>query len=78
MVTVTKKKVCRAMAQSMRDFGYPDCTDEMAGEVLDAYAKGKRGMDELPHDVIGAFLERQLDELENAGVDLMALANQKM
>lgn len=56
---MTREKITFALAQSMREFGYPDVTDAMAGEVLDAYVN----QDELPHGVIGMFLKSQLDEL---------------
>ena len=65
----TRKQVTGAMAKSMRDFGYPDVTDQMADEIMAAYIAG----DDLPHGVIGMFLEKQMDELVENGVDLAAL-----
>lgn len=56
---MTRAKLTHALAQSMREFGYPDVTDEMAGEILDSYVAEK----DLPHGVIGMFLKSQLDEL---------------
>lgn len=64
----TRKKITYALAQSMREFGYPDVTDDMAGEILDAYVQDADS--DLPHGVIGMFLKSQLDELRDAGVDL--------
>lgn len=68
---LTRSKVTYALAQSMREFGYPDVTDEMAGDVMDAYAQDPSGS--LPHGVIGMMLKSQLDELAEAGADLAAL-----
>ena len=62
---ITKAQVCRSFAKSMREFGYPDCDEEMASEIYDAYKDGKRD-NELPHGVIGMFAERQFEELEEA------------
>lgn len=70
---LTRAKVTHALAQSMREFGYPDVTDEMAGEILDAYVKGPDG--DFPHGVIGMFLKSQLDELKEAGADLASIAS---
>lgn len=69
---VDRSKVTYALAQSMREFGYPDVTDEMAGKVLDAYVADPES--DLPHGVIGMFLKSQLDELADSGVDLATLA----
>ena len=66
---MTRKKVTHALAESMREFGYPDVTDVMAGEILDAYVSG----DELPHGIIGMFLESQLDDLAES-IDLSKLS----
>lgn len=68
---MTRNEITYALAQSMREFGYPDVTDEMAGEVLDAYVAEK----DLPHDVIGMFLKSQLDELSEA-MDLSKFVSQ--
>jgi len=67
---LTRKKITFALAQSMREFGYPDVTDEMAGEILDAYV----AEEDLPHQVIGMFLKSQLDDLSGS-VDLSKYAN---
>lgn len=71
---IERAHLCEAMAKSMREFGYPDVTVEMAGEILDAYVKGTRGS-ELPHGIVGMMLESQIQELEERGVDLAALAD---
>ncbi len=70
MTTPKRREVTYALAQSMREFGYPDVTDEMVGEVLDAYVANKT---ELPHGVIGMFLKSQLDELSESGLVLSDL-----
>ena len=63
-----KQKLTRGIAKSLRDFGYPDVTSEMVAEVWDAYEKG----DDLPHDVIGMFVKRQLDEIAEIRPDLIS------
>ena len=68
-MTITRKRICDAIAKSLVDFGYPDVTAKMIGEILDAYVEGKRFPD-LPHGVIGGFAESQLKEVADAGVDL--------
>lgn len=65
-----REKITHALAESMREFGYPDVTDEMAGEILDAYVAKK----DLPHGVIGMFLKSQLDDLAEA-LDLSKFAS---
>lgn len=67
----TRDQVTHALAESMREFGYPDTTDEMAGQILDAFVKDHEA--EMPHGVIGMFLHSQLTELSEAGVDLSRL-----
>lgn len=66
---MTRKQVTDAMAKSMREFGYPDVTSEMADEILTAYL----AVEALPHGVVGMFLKSQMDELTENGVDLGAL-----
>lgn len=70
---LTRENVTYALAQSMREFGYPDVSDEMAGEILDAYVVDPAS--ELPHGVIGMMLKSQLDELAGAGANLKAIAS---
>jgi hypothetical protein len=53
-----KESIYNALGQSMREFGYPDCTNEIAAEILNAYFEGKRD-DDLPHGVLGRMLEDQ-------------------
>lgn len=65
---VNKSMLCSAMAQSMREFGYPDVTDAMAEECWDAYA---RGDEKLPYGVVGMFLMSQLDDVAEARPDLL-------
>lgn len=54
----TKKQCFDAVANSLVEFGYPGVTGNMIGEVWEAMLLG----DELPHDIVGAFAERQLSE----------------
>lgn len=68
---LTRSEVTYALAESMRDFGYPDFTDEMAGEVMDAYAADPKG--KLPHGVVGMMLKSQLDKFAESGADFAAL-----
>ena len=70
----TRAQLTEAVAESLRDFGYPDVTAAMVGEVLDAWNAGKRGLDELPHGVIGIFCESQFNDLERDGIDLVRFA----
>ena len=65
---ITRAQITYALAESMREFGYPDTTDEMAGEIMDAFASGEP---ELPHGIIGMMLEGQLKELADS-LDLSA------
>ena len=69
---ITRKRITFALAESMREFGYPDVTDDMAGEILDAYHADPSG--DLPHGVIGMLLKRQLDDLTDEGLDLGSIA----
>ena len=57
-------KAYRAIAKSLRDFGYPDCTDKM---IRDTHTAMKQG-DKLPHGIVGMMAESQLRELQEAGV----------
>lgn len=58
----------RAIAKSLVEFGYPDCTAKMVKDTHAALLTGKRGAD-LPHGIVGRFAERQiLDNPEIFGV----------
>ena len=72
MTKITREKITYALAESMREFGYPDVTDEMAGEIMDAYVR----KEDLPHGIIGMMLESQLSDLAGS-VDLSKFANPK-
>jgi hypothetical protein len=66
---ITKAEVASVISRSLVEFGYPDCTPEKMTEVIDAYLSGRCGHD-LPHDILGNFAERQLDDLAENGIDL--------
>jgi hypothetical protein len=53
--------ICTLLANSLRDFGYPDVTTAMIEDILREYRAGKRGAD-LPHGIIGRMAEAQLVE----------------
>lgn len=63
---VTRKDIAAAFAKGMRDFGYPDVTDEMGLELYEAF---KAGTSPLPHGIIGMFAERQFKELVDHAAD---------
>lgn len=67
-MALTRNKITFALAESMRSFGYLDVTDEMAGEILDAYCVDP-GSD-MPHGIVGMMLKRQLDELVESDIPL--------
>ena len=67
---MNRKSLEGAIARSLREFGYPDVSTEMIGEVWDAYAAGKTGFD-LPHGVVGMMAESQLDEIAEARPDIL-------
>lgn len=73
MKKVTRLEVTEAVSKALVDFGYPDCSPEKVDEILTAYVDGKRG-GELPHGILGRFAESQLEDLEQAGLDLKALS----
>jgi|HubBroStandDraft_2_1064218.scaffolds.fasta_scaffold409250_2 hypothetical protein len=50
-----------AIAESLRQFGYPDATAQMIRETYDAWLGGARN-DKLPHGIIGMFAESQISE----------------
>ncbi len=54
------RDVYEAVAESLREFGYPDATADMVRATHDAM---KRGDAEMPHGIVGMFAQRQLDEL---------------
>ena len=55
-------EIYRAIAKSLREFGYSDVTGEMIAEVHAAMKLG----DPLPHGIIGMFAQKQLRECEEA------------
>lgn len=61
---IGKVTVCAKISKGLREFGYPDCTTNMVLECFDAWIKNRAG--KLPHGVIGVFVKKQLDELEEA------------
>jgi hypothetical protein len=61
----TRSEICKPVAESLRDFGYPSVTTAQVKEILDAWISGKRESD-LPHGIIGMMAGRQFDELEEA------------
>lgn len=58
--TYTKQDGVRAVANSLREFGYPGCTSDM---VADTYVAMKRGDEIMPHGIIGMFAQRQIEEV---------------
>lgn len=54
-------KFCSACARGLREFGYPSVNAGQVREIWDAYEAGKRGSD-LPHGVIGLFVEKDIKE----------------
>ena len=69
---MTRAEFCRPIAKALQEFGYSSVTPEQCAEVLTAFLEGKRGRD-LPHGVIGMFVERQLNEVEEAKPGCLAL-----
>lgn len=61
-----KDYLCKKQAEALRDFGYPDVTAEMVGEIWDEYSKGN----DLPHGIIGMFCEKAFDEVKERRPDL--------
>lgn len=68
----TRLDVCKPVASSLREFGYPDVTADMIKVILDAWLEGKRNS-QLPHGVIGMMAGRQFDEVEEAQPGSLAL-----
>lgn len=50
-----------AIARSLREFGYPDASDEMIREIWDAYQAGNRN-NELPHGIVGMMAGAQFND----------------
>ena len=63
-----KQQLIDGIAKSLRDFGYPDATSEMITDIWGAY---ERGDESMPHDVIGMFAERQMDEIAETRPDIL-------
>lgn len=69
MTMVTLKHLKASIAKSLVDFGYPDVTPKMIGDIYAAYRKGKREH-ELPHGVIGMFAGSQIKEAFENGMEV--------
>ncbi len=67
----SKTELCKTIAQSLVDFGYPDVTPEMITDCWEAF---ERGDETLPHGVVGMFAQAQLEEIEEARPDLLQKA----
>jgi hypothetical protein len=65
---VSKTEIVEAIAKSLREFGYPDASDEMIAEIWTAY---ERGDETMPHGVIGLFAENQLDGIAEIRPDVI-------
>ena len=52
-----REKGFEAIAASLVDFGYSDCTGEMISDIHAAMVEGK---EEIPHGIIGNFAADQL------------------
>jgi hypothetical protein len=74
MAKMTFERAMESIAKSLRDFGYRDVTAQMISEVYDAWVAGKRGHEELPHGVVGAFAESQIAECAEPLAQLKAVA----
>ncbi len=59
MARPTLNDACEAVAQSLREFGYPGATATM---VSDTYAAVCAGSDAMPHGIIGAFAAAQIKD----------------
>jgi hypothetical protein len=69
-MNVDPKKVFTAIAKSLVEFGYHDCTAEMVSDVYEAMKDGKKDYPDLPHGVVGAFAKSQI----NDAIDMEILA----
>lgn len=56
----TDARIHEAVADSLRQFGYPDVTAKDVAEVHEAMKNGQP----LPHGIVGLFAERQLRDLD--------------
>lgn len=61
----TLARVAELTAKDLRTFGYPQTTEQM---IKDVWWAMKRGDKEMPHDVIGAFAQRNIQECLDAGL----------
>lgn len=68
MRKINKHTLCEAIGKSLREFGYPDVTTQDIADCWDAYERGDKTM---PHDVVGMFAERQLDEIAERHPDIL-------
>lgn len=50
-----------AVAKSLVEFGYPDCTSKMVQDVHEAIRAGKPE-NKMPHGIVGAFAYSQVNE----------------
>lgn len=57
------------IAANLREFGYPDVTEEMIREVHDAMRKDEAP---LPHGIVGRYARDQLEVLEAVDRELEA------
>lgn len=55
----TKQQAFEVVASSLREFGYPDVSASMIADVYTAMADKR----ELPHGIIGSFVQDQLHEV---------------
>lgn len=60
-------RVAELVAKDLRAFGYPDATEQMVVDVWRDMQAGKTGHD-LPHGVIGLFVESQINEAVRYGL----------
>ena len=59
--TFTKAYCHEAIAASLREFGYPDVAASHVADVAEWRANGAEG--DPPHDIVGMFADRQLQEI---------------
>ncbi len=59
----TQKAAHEVIAESLREFGYPDATADMIREVHEAMRPHQSSPEvDLPHGVVGLFAESQIKE----------------
>lgn len=63
----SKEQIYEAIANSLREFGYKDASAEMIRDTHEAMKEGKTGAD-LPHNIIGRFAERQINDACESGL----------